>query len=72
MVFLQVDLLFSELVERMRSFSLGIEVVLEPGHLRNELIRFEVVLELTEVVVNLIIVRLLLSVVLVNVLLFTL
>lgn len=56
----------------MRSFSLGIEVVLEPGHFRDELIRLEVVLELTEVVVNLIIIRLFLSVVLVNVLFFTL
>lgn len=73
MVFLKVDLVLAEFVERMGSLALIIEVVLESGHLRDELIRLEVLLEVTQVIINLSVHRcLLVSVVGVDVLLFTL
>jgi len=73
MVFLKVDLVLAEFVERMGSLALIIEVVLESGHLRDELIRLEVLLEVTQVFINLSVHRcLLVSVVGVDVLLFTL
>ena len=73
MVFLKVDLVLAEFVERMGSLTLIIEVVLESGHLRDELIRLKILLEVTQVIINLSIHRcLLVSVVGVDVLLFTL
>jgi len=73
MVFLKVDLVLAEFVERMGSLTLIIEVVLESGHLRDELIRLQVLLEVTQVFINLSVHRrLLVPVVGVDVLLFTL
>jgi len=72
-VFFKVDLVLAEFVERMGSLTLIIEVVLESRHLGDEFIRLQVVLEVTQVVINLSVNRLLLvPVVGVDVLLFTL
>jgi hypothetical protein len=73
MVFLKVDRVLGDLVKGVDALTLVIEVVLEPRHLGDEFISLEVVLEVAEISIYLTVISsLFVSIVLIDVLFFTL